>query len=98
MQSQPAVGDSAIKPSLVFRRRAPELVQEGAVDLLDIDAAVVHPLLSRPAALPIVAIRGLSRISVMFTPSILLIGFSIWGSFRGIDQWVVSNNCEGILT
>src|ERR1700740_1734337 len=44
MQPQPAVGDGALKAGLVFGRRALELVQEWAVDLLDIDAAVLHRL------------------------------------------------------
>lgn len=35
---------SPLKPGLVFRRRALELIEEGAVDLLNVNAAVLHRL------------------------------------------------------
>jgi hypothetical protein len=36
--------DGTLKAGLVFRRRTLELIQERPVDLLDIDAAVLHGL------------------------------------------------------
>jgi hypothetical protein len=44
MQPEPALGDGALKTGLVFRRRALELIKERPVDLLDVDAAVLHRL------------------------------------------------------
>jgi hypothetical protein len=44
MQHQPAISDGAIEASLVFRRRAPQLIDERPVDPLDIDAVVLHRL------------------------------------------------------
>jgi hypothetical protein len=44
VQLEPAVLDRAIKPGLVFRRRALELEQKRPVDLLDIDPAVLDGL------------------------------------------------------
>jgi hypothetical protein len=41
-QHQPAVGDGTIEASLVFGRRALQLIQEWPVDLLDMDAAVLQ--------------------------------------------------------
>lgn len=42
MHPEPAVGNRALKTGLVFRRRALELIQERAVDQLDVDAAVLQ--------------------------------------------------------
>src|SRR5271166_3063808 len=44
MQDQPALCDRAIETGLVFRWRALELIEEGLVDLLDIDPAVLDRL------------------------------------------------------
>jgi hypothetical protein len=44
MQHQPALGDGEIKPGLVFRWCAFEVKQEWPVDLLDVDATVLHRL------------------------------------------------------
>jgi hypothetical protein len=44
VQAEPAVGDGALKAGFIFRRRALELIQEGAVDLLNVDAPVLHGL------------------------------------------------------
>src|ERR1700751_2257880 len=44
VQPEPAVGDGALKARLVFRRRALVLIQERPVDLLDIDATILHRL------------------------------------------------------
>src|ERR1700747_3169784 len=44
VQYEPALGNGTLKTRLVFRRRALELKQERPVDLLDIDAAVLHRL------------------------------------------------------
>jgi hypothetical protein len=44
MQPQPALGNGALKPGLVLGGRALELIDEGPVDLLDIDPAVLHRL------------------------------------------------------
>jgi hypothetical protein len=41
---QPAALDSELHTSAVFRRTALVLEQEGAVDLLDVNAAVLHRL------------------------------------------------------
>ena len=40
MQHQPALFDRAVEAGLVFRRRAPQFIQERAVDLLDQNAVV----------------------------------------------------------
>jgi hypothetical protein len=44
VQPEPAVGDGTIKTGFVLRRRAFELILERAVDLLDVDAPVLHRL------------------------------------------------------
>lgn len=44
VQHQPALGDRQIKACLVFGRRSLELKQEGPVDLLDMDTAVLDRL------------------------------------------------------
>ena len=44
MQPQPAVGNGTLKTGLIFGWRALQLKQERPVDLLDMDAAVLHPL------------------------------------------------------
>ena len=44
VQHQPTLGHRAIETSLVFRRRALELIEEGRVDLLDIDPAILDRL------------------------------------------------------
>ena len=44
MHDQPAFCDREIEPDFAFGRRALQLEQERPVDLLDIDAAVLHRL------------------------------------------------------
>ena len=44
VQPQPAVGDGALKPGRVLGRCAVQFEQERPVDLLDIDAPVLHRL------------------------------------------------------
>jgi hypothetical protein len=43
MHPKPAVGDGTLKASLVFRRGAPELIEEQPVELLDMRPRVLPP-------------------------------------------------------
>ena len=61
MEFQPAAPDGEREAGLVFVRRASLTVQERAVDLLDVDAAILHDLKSVGELHQLA--RGLFRIS-----------------------------------